>query len=292
MKSQDRQALSQWYKRQTLFDAFGVFVQIKWHCDTGTPFSLIRLGDGEGALLGYPELSTRSDVRRSEQVWFGRNLWSDEELFAIVAQLRDAVELADIVGVPRLKQCDIHPLYAVVLNYLKQAELPKPFQRFCHAAIHRQLQFALLYRPLLLERAWVGLISSRDLRTKLCKQFAIGHVELYKIQGEYAFQGEVTTPHYPKSFRHILENLEVPYPGALFLVGAGALGKIYCQVIKQRGGVALDIGALCDAWAEIPSRLIHPCHSLEVYEKHLTLSKSAAYKRYLELMQHFAMEND
>ena len=70
-----------------MFDAFAVFAQIKRHCDTGTPFSLIRLGDGEGALLGYPKLSTRSDVRRSEQVWFGKSLWSDEELYAIVAIL-------------------------------------------------------------------------------------------------------------------------------------------------------------------------------------------------------------
>jgi len=37
--------------------------------------------------------------------------------------------------------------------------------------------------------------------------------------------------------------------GRVYLVGAGILGKMYCDVIKQRGGVAIDIGAVIDGWA-------------------------------------------
>jgi hypothetical protein len=51
-----------------------------------------------------------------------------------------------------------------------------------------------------------------------------------------------------------MEQLEAVRPGDAFLVGAGVLGKIYCDEIKARGGVALDIGSILDSWANIPSR--------------------------------------
>jgi hypothetical protein len=40
----------------------------------------------------------------------------------------------------------------------------------------------------------------------------------------------------------------VPRPGAVFLVAGGLLGKIYCDRIRALGDIALDIGALADAW--------------------------------------------
>ena len=48
--------------------------------------------------------------------------------------------------------------------------------------------------------------------------------------------------------------LEVPYRGAVFLVAGGLLGKIYCHRIRELGGIALDIGALADAWVGINTR--------------------------------------
>jgi hypothetical protein len=33
------------------------------------------------------------------------------------------------------------------------------------------------------------------------------------------------------------------------LVAAGILGKIYCDVIRAAGGVAVDIGHVADLWA-------------------------------------------
>jgi hypothetical protein len=42
--------------------------------------------------------------------------------------------------------------------------------------------------------------------------------------------------------------------GKVFLVGAGGLGKIYCMLIKEHGGLAYDIGALFDGWAGLYTR--------------------------------------
>ena len=71
----------------------------------------------------------------------------------------------------------------------------------------------------------------------------------------------------------------MPFPGAVFLVGAGALGKIYCQWIKERGGIALDIGSMCDAWAEV-GRLRKSCHRLEVYDETPPLARPDAVRHY------------
>ena len=61
-------------------------------------------------------------------------------------------------------------------------------------------------------------------------------------------------PHFPDIFDRLRRDIVVPFPGALFLVGAGLLGKIYCHWIRQRGGVALDIGAMADAFAGFNTR--------------------------------------
>lgn len=42
--------------------------------------------------------------------------------------------------------------------------------------------------------------------------------------------------------------------GQVVLVAAGFLGKIYCALIKEAGGVAIDIGSLADFWAGYSTR--------------------------------------
>lgn len=54
--------------------------------------------------------------------------------------------------------------------------------------------------------------------------------------------------HFPTVYDRTLAELSVPRPGAVFLVAGGLLGKIYCDRIKQLGGIAFDIGAVVDAW--------------------------------------------
>lgn len=38
-------------------------------------------------------------------------------------------------------------------------------------------------------------------------------------------------------------------PGRLWFVGAGILGKLYCQRIQECGSVAIDVGSLMDVWS-------------------------------------------
>ncbi len=106
------------------------------------------------------------------------------------------------------------------------------------------------------DRTVVGLISSKQrLATELSTRLKID-IDYYPVPEKYVKQQQADTVghHYPDVFEDTMDRLQVRHRGQLFLVGAGPLGKIYCARIRELGGIALDVGAVCDAWINIPSR--------------------------------------
>jgi len=158
-----------------------------------------------------------------------------------------------------------------------------------HAALHRLLSHALLFRPLLRNQPFVGLIGCRDVQTQIKRLFGIEETVWYGVKGEKAETGIVETEHWPDGFNDIERGLTVPFPGALFLVGAGVFGKVYCHWIKQRGGIAVDIGSIFDSWAKV-GRVGHPVRSLDMYKKIPEIAKRDAVRRYNDLLQVFNLD--
>ena len=273
-----------------VINGFLVYRIIEEHIKNKAPLSLIRLGDGEGAVLGFPNFTSLTNVERIGRIWFGDSRLKKEDFISLSEQIKTAVKSADIIGVPRQRQVEKDPLYGAVHQSLTKFELISETAVLTDAAVHRYLQFALLYRPLLQNRSFVGMISSRDLRAQLTQIFNIESIKLYQIRGEHRFPGTIEIDHYPDQFEWLKNNVSVPYPGAIFLVGAGALGKIYCDIIKQRGGIAIDVGAIFDAWAGVKSRLKHPCHSLQRYEEIPQITVERAILRYNGLIRAFKLD--
>ena len=83
-------------------------------------------------------------------------------------------------------------------------------------------------------------------------------VNKYTIAPEAKFTSGYEGPlHYPEQFNRIHRWMTVQlenFPGSLLLVGAGVIGKIYCNWMRDRGGVAFDIGAVMDLWAGFSTR--------------------------------------
>ena len=85
--------------------------------------------------------------------------------------------------------------------------------------------------------------------------------KFYNIPGEYKYsilfkeKQKVGTSHYPDCFEAICAQLTVVAPGEVFLVAAGFLGKFYCDIIKQKGGIALDVGSATDYWLDYKTRV-------------------------------------
>ncbi len=251
---------------------------LRRHIAEHLPLSLVRLGDGEGRLLGFPEIVDKAELDVSLQIWFGRTDFPTADLAALALELRAATRAADIVGLPRPSQAQ-QPEYRPVFDALDRFDLLAHAPLLTDAAIHRYLQIGLFYRELLDRLPFCGLVTCRDLAPEIARVFRIGHVEQHLIPGETQHPGPLPGEHFPTRFRELWKTLTVPFPGAVFLVGAGAPGKIYCHWIKQRGGIALDIGSMCDAWADV-GRLRKPCHRLQMYGQTPPLSLEDAVCHY------------
>lgn len=267
-------------------DGFAVAVELRKRIVEKTPSSLVRLGDGEAALLLAQDVSLH-ELSRCLKVWFGHRKVSFCEVEKMSMLLKGSLHSADIIGIPRVEQGELNICYQMLLDNLEQFIPTAKSLILTDAAIHRYLQYGLLFRYLLRDIPFLGLITSRDIRHRLSNTFGIKNIELHQIRGEATHPGRITLPHYPEGYERIMGNLSVPFKGAVYLVGAGWCGKIYCDLIKQQGGIAIDIGSIFDSWSNTPSRLLHPSHSLGTYKVNTQISKEKALKRYVKLLKFF-----
>ena len=169
-------------RRGDVLDAVGI---IRAHQAAGRPLSLIRLGDGEGALAGFPDLAGRAALDRSLGIWFGRTDFSGAALVALGEELREAIRAADVIGLPRVRQQG-SPLYQRLVYTLRMFELVGGNQLLVDAAVHRYLQFGLFYRSLLAGQPFCGLVTCRDLGDRIGEVFGIGEVGPYPVPEEAA----------------------------------------------------------------------------------------------------------
>ncbi len=225
------------------------------------PASIIRLGDGEGRLLGFPELVRKKQDNPADKdskyldyslnIWFGHTDFDEGLLGDISLQLRHAVKHADIVGLPRKNQYHAHGAYRLVFDAMDRYQLWNDQQAYTDAALHRYLQFGLFYSNILDNLDFAGIITGRNKLASLIQHaFNIAHIDEHLIPEEAQYATGVVAEHLPSRFNTLKNEIRVPYKGAVYLVGAGALGKIYCQWVKQAGGIAIDIGSICDSWSK------------------------------------------
>ena len=221
---------------------------------TGTGFSLVRLGDGEGPMLCWPEHQLPGEIVTVLRTWFGRSDLSTADLQDMADGLRRAVRSADVLGLPTRYQLTRSPRCGMVFEGIDRHHLYSPSQLLTDSGVHWYLQWSGALAHLLRGRDYVGVIGCRDIGPQIAEAFGLGSVQTYLVRGEHLYPGSVSEPHWPDGFKEVMEQLEAVRPGMAFLVGAGVLGKIYCDRIKAKGGVALDIGSILDSWAIIPSR--------------------------------------
>ena len=64
------------------------------------PFSAIRLGDGEGRIMGFPEHVSTVNLADIWRRWFGHDMFSDIQVRFLQNGIKDACQAADIIGLP------------------------------------------------------------------------------------------------------------------------------------------------------------------------------------------------
>jgi hypothetical protein len=121
------------------------------------------------------------------------------------------------------------------------------------------------YKEILQGTSKLGLIGCYpELPDRIRAAFGVGDVMFFPIPNQISNTGRrPPLPHYPDIFDRVMESLSTIAPGQVVLVAAGMLGKIYCNRIKQCGGIALDIGSVADVWVGRRARRYHDAAYLE-----------------------------
>lgn len=217
----------------------------------GEGFSVVRLGDGEGLFLAgqRPCLggATGNGIQPDPRIGANGHLPADV-LKILIDRSLQAIESAAVVGVPDLSQCLQGPQeYPQVLATLWRA-LPPPRQQVlaprllpggCHLHLYWLASGFYEHPPF------------TDVHGVIAPQLPpplVGRCLWQPIPGEKGHHPDSEGPaHYPVVYEQTLAWIEHEAgPGRLFLVGAGILGKIYCDAIRQQGGVAIDVGSVMD----------------------------------------------
>ncbi len=231
------------------------------------PVSVIRLGDGEGRLLGFPELfNVHEIIAECLNYQFGpgvfdelRSIYGGEEANLGAAHLRNmlnqSIKDADIVCAPSQSWFCL----AEVTRHNLNAQAAAAFARFRADLLRNketrpdtfvfQRFYQLGYFDDLLPLASnITIISHSNLSELIQKRFNVQAVSHVQIPGHQTFMPSARAQ-FPKIYKEILASLKVNGPRHIFLVAAGYLGKHYCHLLRSMGGVALDIGSLFDGWS-------------------------------------------
>ena len=231
------------------------------------PFSLVRVGDGEarfaigvtrGARLPVAPKEADAMAALTLRNWFGPAVEAgDPNWGAVYRRYRLAVADADVIGACGPERMRGDPAHFGYLAW-KERWLMDLFAGrrplWTDALGMRDVDRASPFLGrLLANQDVVGFVSPHAGLAHAARQWLhINRVVEHVVPGEMRLNLsdglQADTSHFPAVYEQVLASLEVPRPGCVFLVAAGLLGKIYCARIKALGGVALDIGALADAW--------------------------------------------
>lgn len=251
------------------------------------PFSLIRLGDGEGLLLSISDQSPEADFNYLVK-HFGPYGVILDNLLHLKDRLIESIKDADMIGVRddivdvtfapssfslhqneflenfrksfRLREVDklldYHGSRRVALLHKTLSKLDFPGNsRFCSAWFHYSYHISGDIFKALGQQERIGVVSCRTRISTLIEELFGISVKFIEIPNMFRnLSADKTIPDYIEQLEKVLKRQLVEFPGMLFLVGGGLYGKLYCQLIKSQGGVALDMGSLFDAWLGIPSR--------------------------------------
>jgi tetratricopeptide (TPR) repeat protein len=249
--------------------------QINRAIDERRGFSLIRLGDGEGA---FARISREDEAKYETLYGWMRRDWATALYGAqfdpkgtgyesLVETLMDTALEQDVIGVPYHSWIDheynISSTRGVpcCLN-VHRGLLAEPSRRplLCDQRIHVELHYQGYVEPILRRVGSIGVISCHSQLPEIMKaRFGLSEVELFKIPGEKYTEGmrdaeQMQGDHFPFVFWDIIRRLSVPHHGRVFMIAAGTLAKYYAATIKKHGGIALDLGSLVDGWLNISSR--------------------------------------
>jgi hypothetical protein len=256
------------------------------------PFSMVRIGDGEGNVLS---LADSGIEHLRELKWFNAIFYLQDRQILDIARaesfaetMENSVRNADVLGVREFpfyndEDTELKTAQSALLEGDLRGSLG--ILRARHAFTRLLLDGRLVNT--IVTSAWVHLALLNHLdkmaeaankilvisgRTSLSAAFARRYdskpMQFLSVPLEATADPDVErSHHFPETHELILSSMHGGLAGTLVLVGAGIFGKAYCQAAKSAGGVALDLGSAFDVLAGIKTRWSHDtkeCFGIDV----------------------------
>jgi hypothetical protein len=242
------------------------------------PLSLVRIGDGEGSALGL----TGADVHPAHAASFSAQFQMQNgtplnpaEASPFCRALRDALDAADVVGFRSVDRTIMSSERTVIENHLSAGHVNQAVGMLCAREYLVQGLHGGQFRDKTVTSAWVHLSLIRHLDDLLDAASSVSIVTgRPTLRGQFeqrvggrlrSFVAVPVEGHRPSAesgshyemYPAVVEMLSRDLTGTLLLVGAGLFGKIYCDVGRTHGAVAVDFGSSFDLLAGHATRPVH-----------------------------------
>jgi hypothetical protein len=249
---------------------------LKSHLIKRTPVSLLRVGDGEGNVLGLTRGTIHPDQLNAFNAKFRSQIGMtlrENEAQVLCEKVREALCSANCLGF-RLDSAKSEN--EVISGHLADGQIGAALGvLYARTFLHEEL-LSGRFSDKVITSMWVhyALIPYvRDIMDAAPAVIVItGRAQLEphfesrlgkRLRSFIAVPPQGYRPategdtHYRNAFPRVLDALRADLQGTLVLVGAGFLGKLYCDAAKNNGAVALDFGAAFDILAGISTRPVH-----------------------------------
>lgn len=253
-----------------------ILSDIEKHLKSEKPFSLVRVGDGDLKLLdslvkgninkvkfnrsGIPENKLRwllriyrrscnnANYTSSFEMYYSDKFWVRKFSPGTKNKVQNWKELYNRVGITNNNYCNPEIGFLLFLRNEKNLLDVIKDKKICLITCFSKPEQILKNKGF-------------DVRTILIPKIGSGHYSKYK---------EIVS-----EIKGVIPKVDI------FLIGAGALGKGYALVIKNSGGIAIDIGQVMNVWngTRVPNRFKGV---LSKSRKHLTFSLTNNSQKYRE----------
>jgi hypothetical protein len=263
------------YTNESFTEAISLADMLADRMESNIPTSVVRIGDGEGHFVDHAldfGHANQTDRRYLQKKWWGKTRLTGSRGDDILCQFRKAVSSASVLGVA--------PYWRLMTEAMKGARferssrgIAKSFdavQMFdlesttlISSHFHQDLDSWQVWPKILNFAGELSWISCHDLEKFLEDTHGVKTRKSIQIPPQQSFASTFsrtcrdTFPPGETLFdRHemICEQIR-PKPGELWLISAGFLGKIYCDIVRQRGGVGVDVGSATDYWLGYQTRI-------------------------------------
>lgn len=214
--------------------------------------AVVRFGDGERCLL---EADPNDDESMTAAIGKLANetglQFSPDAVLQVKRAVAEAHDEADVLGILAGYTLVEERMNWLTSLYAERMASGRRPAAMTNCRLHHDV---LAMLPGLLAGRRVSVISCRDVKPVLEADWGLEDVAVYQVPSQYMLRevdGDYEAalrgvPIWPDAHTRVSDELTVREPGEVFLVGAGVFGKDLCIRVRERGGLALDLGSALD----------------------------------------------